>query len=148
MTVEGKRIRVCFTGGRDFGLMEAERDFIHDSIADFVKLALRANLKLTFIGGAARGVDTVAMDWVKEKVIFPYEEYPADWNTHKKAAGPIRNRQMLKTGIDVLIAFPGGKGTADMIGICKEFNEKNKGVKEIHIWKPKWETRVTKLGLC
>src|SRR5690348_8540698 len=64
--------------------------------------------QVTIISGAARGVDTVALDWA---VInwCPSEEYPADWDTHGKAAGPIRNKQMLEEGKpDLVVAFPGG----------------------------------------
>ena len=47
--------------------------------------------------------------------------YPADWDTHGRGAGPIRNKQMLEEGKpDLVIAFPGGKGTANMIGQAKE----------------------------
>jgi len=42
--------------------------------------------------------------------------FPADWSRHGKSAGPIRNRQMLIEGRpDIVVAFPGGKGTANMI---------------------------------
>ncbi|MGX1786886.1 DUF2493 domain-containing protein [Bosea sp. NPDC055332] len=45
-----------------------------------------------------------------------FEEYPADWRKHGRAAGPIRNQQMLDEGKpDVVVAAPGGKGTADMV---------------------------------
>lgn len=46
---------------------------------------------------------------------------PALWNTTKPrlAAGPIRNRRILKEfKPDVLLVFPGGPGTADMSKIC------------------------------
>jgi hypothetical protein len=33
------------------------------------------------------------------------EKYPADWDKYGPAAGPIRNRQMLDTGVDLVIAF-------------------------------------------
>ena len=47
----------------------------------------------------------------------PAEAHPADWKKHGKAAGPIRNQEMLEAegGIDLVIAFPGGTGTADMV---------------------------------
>jgi predicted Rossmann-fold nucleotide-binding protein len=42
--------------------------------------------------------------------------FPANWPKHGKGAGFIRNQQMLNEGKpDLMIAFPGGKGTADMI---------------------------------
>ncbi len=40
----------------------------------------------------------------------------ADWTTHGRAAGPIRNARMLaEYHPDLVIAFPGGRGTLDMV---------------------------------
>lgn len=40
----------------------------------------------------------------------------ADWQTHGKAAGPIRNGAMLaKHAPDGVVAFPGHNGTADCV---------------------------------
>ena len=52
----------------------------------------------------------------------PYPAFPADWNRHHKAAGHIRNQQMLTEGKPTLVlAFHnnimGSKGTRDMIKI-------------------------------
>jgi hypothetical protein len=65
------------------------------------------------VAGAARGADALAANYAKTHNLN-LEEYPADWNANGKTAGVIRNQQMLDTGIDLVIAFPGGKGTADM----------------------------------
>ena len=41
---------------------------------------------------------------------------PADWKQYGRGAGPIRNREMLQySEPDIVVAFPGGAGTADMI---------------------------------
>jgi hypothetical protein len=46
----------------------------------------------------------------------PVVRYPADWARHGNAAGLVRNQQMLDDGKpDLAVAFPGGKGTADMV---------------------------------
>ena len=67
------------------------------------------------ISGMARGADTFAAEWAK-RFGFQLLAFPADWEKHGKAAGAIRNQQMLDEGMpDIVIAFPGGKGTSDMI---------------------------------
>lgn len=76
------------------------------------------NLKI--IAGAARGVDSAAIDWA---IITwtDYKEYPAQWALFGKAAGHIRNQQMLTEGQpDLVIAFPGGTGTANMVEIAEK----------------------------
>ena len=71
------------------------------------------------VQGGARGVDSVAADYAR-RTGQPFRTFPADWNAHGKAAGPIRNRQMLEYA-DALIAVWDGKsrGTAHMIGIAR-----------------------------
>ncbi|MCO5072143.1 MAG: DUF2493 domain-containing protein [Rhizobiaceae bacterium] len=67
------------------------------------------------ISGAAKGADTLAAEWAK-RFGFPLYEFPADWKALGKAAGPIRNQLMIDEGKpDLVVAFPGGRGTADMI---------------------------------
>ncbi len=41
--------------------------------------------------------------------------FRALWERHGRAAGVIRNQAMLDYGIDLVLAFPGGRGTADMV---------------------------------
>ena len=67
------------------------------------------------VSGAARGVDTLG-EMYAEKYGISLKRFPADWNTHKRAAGPIRNAQMAEYG-DCLLAFWDGssKGTKNMI---------------------------------
>lgn len=52
---------------------------------------------------------------------FPVKEFPADWQKHGKAAGPIRNRQMAEYA-DALIAVwdRQSRGTASMIQEAKK----------------------------
>ena len=50
--------------------------------------------------------------------------YPADWKKYGRAAGPIRNLQMLDNGKpDICYAFHDciekSKGTKDMVNRCK-----------------------------
>jgi len=98
------RALVC--GGRDFENV----DLLYDTLDKFLgPIAV-------VISGGARGADSLAEMWADERGI-PVERYEADWGTHGKAAGPIRNQRMLEEGKPgVVFAFPGGRGTADMVG--------------------------------
>jgi hypothetical protein len=49
------------------------------------------------IHGCARGADSIA-GYLAKKRGLTVLEFPADWNKHGKAAGPIRNKQMLVEG--------------------------------------------------
>ena len=99
------KLLVC--GGRDFT----------DRAAVFAALD-RADAKrpvMLLIHGAARGADTLAGEWAAARGVT-VAECPADWQTHGKAAGSIRNQQMLGLyAPDGVVAFPGGSGTADMV---------------------------------
>jgi hypothetical protein len=71
------------------------------------------------INGAAFGADLIARDWAISRRRGCWT-FPADWDRYGKAAGPIRNKQMLEWGRpDIVIAFPGGKGTRGMIALAR-----------------------------
>ena len=110
------RVLVC--GGRKFD----------DKDALFRQLdAWRPRIGV-IICGAARGADALAADWARSRNV-PLQLFPANWARHGRAAGFKRNWQMLKHGRpDVVIAFPGGKGTEQMVRIAREA-----GVKVIRI---------------
>lgn len=112
--------RICVCGGREFN----NKDFIYNTLD---RLLTTATWDFTIINGAASGADSLSSLWAKDRNVR-LEEYPANWKKHGKAAGPIRNRYMIFLGIDMLIAFPGGTGTNDMINACRKEN--------IFVWKP------------
>mgnify|MGYP001604595866 CR=1 FL=1 len=88
---------------------------------------------LVVIDGCARGADSFACHFfdgndpdhpcVTERggvhaghTHVKHEHYPADWDQYGRSAGPIRNQHMLEQGKpDLVIAFPGGRGTSDMM---------------------------------
>lgn len=99
-------MKVLVCGGRDF----TDREFLFAVLDQFHQTEGIALL----IHGAARGADSLARDWARARGVW-IRSCPADWRTHGLAAGPIRNQQMLELLPDVVIAFEGGKGTADMV---------------------------------
>ena len=75
---------------------------------------------ITIISGAARGADSMAVDWAISNYAC-FKEFPANWDKYGKSAGYKRNIQMLKEGKpDLVIAFPGGRGTEMMCELAKE----------------------------
>ena len=67
------------------------------------------------ISGTAQGADKLGEEWAEERN-FAISRFPADWNKHGKAAGPIRNSQMADVA-DMCVVFWDGKskGTKNMI---------------------------------
>ena len=102
--------KTIIAGCRDFN----DYSFLCECIA---KSGIEIN---TIISGCANGVDKLGEKYAIEHNI-KLEYYPADWNTHGKAAGPIRNRQMAENA-DALIAIWDGKsrGTKNMIDSAKK----------------------------
>lgn len=106
-------MRVLVCGGRDFDDWGKMLDTFYHFYTENMKK------DLTIITGDAKGADWLARAWAKFTKAS-YEGYPADWKKHGKAAGPIRNKQMLDEGKpELVIAFPGGSGTADMVRQAK-----------------------------
>lgn len=104
-------MKVLVCGGRNF----EDRSLVFNTLD-----RLHAERGIDFlIEGGAKGADRLAYAWALDKGL-QHRCYPADWNTHGKAAGPIRNRHMLADGNpDVVVAFPGGNGTAHMMGLAR-----------------------------
>lgn len=76
------------------------------------------------IEGEAQGADTIGR-LAADVIGIPVLRYPADWRRHGKAAGPIRNVQMLKEGKPTLVlAFhnyiENSKGTKHMVTIAQK----------------------------
>lgn len=78
------------------------------------------------INGGARGADTCAKDAARSLDLNCITVH-ANWKLHGKAAGPIRNQQMLDDGKpDLVIAFHDdlgrSKGTNDMLSRAEKAN--------------------------
>ena len=67
------------------------------------------------IEGGAAGADLLGKQWAVERKV-PVKTYKADWLRLGNGAGFVRNQQMLDEGKpDLVVAFSGGRGTADMV---------------------------------
>lgn len=107
-----RRVLVC--GGRDY----ADRDALFLTMDAVVMRLCVDGLPIICHGGAS-GADRLAGEWAESRgaecVVFP-----ADWTTHGRAAVAIRNSQMLaEFRPDLVVAFPGGRGTDDMVRKAK-----------------------------
>jgi len=72
------------------------------------------------ITGGARGVDEFAYYWAERNGI-ENQLHVANWSEYGRRAGPIRNQTMLDVGKpDLVIVFPGKRGTADMVRRANE----------------------------
>ena len=76
------------------------------------------------VSGGARGADSLGEQFAKEFNINTIIFKP-DWNKYGKAAGMIRNTDIINN-CDIVFAFPIGesKGTYDSIKKAKKFNKK------------------------
>lgn len=101
-------MRVIVTGGRDYD----------DALKVFQALDSLNNVRgpiKAIIQGGAHGADELARSWAKLNQI-PIETFAADWQGRGRRAGPERNSVMLAASApDIVVAFPGGIGTADTI---------------------------------
>jgi hypothetical protein len=100
-------MRVLVCGGRDYSNWRKVCDTLR---------AIHDDTQITrIIHGHAQGADRIASNWARLAGISQTVFEPK-WREYGKAAGPMRNQEMLDTGQpQLVVAFPGGRGTADMV---------------------------------
>ena len=77
----------------------------------------------TIVDGGAKGADLLGFVFAKEFGI-PVETYEADWETHGKSAGYIRNKEMEKQAEKAIVFVKNkSKGSVDMIAQMKAVNK-------------------------
>lgn len=111
-------VKVLVTGGRDYqcqDTVDRTLNAIHD----------KSPIEL-LINGGAKGADTLCQHWAKLAGVRIHTQM-AEWAKHGKAAGPMRNVAMLTMKPDLLVAFPGGKGTEHMVKTATSL-----GMKVVH----------------
>ncbi|MBU6293176.1 MAG: DUF2493 domain-containing protein [Planctomycetes bacterium] len=104
------RMKILVTGGRDFGdrnLLFSGLDRIHAE-----------NPITMIIHGGAKGADALASEWAASRGV-PVEVFKPNWRLGRHA-GLQRNNDMLASKPELVVAAPGGKGTADMVAKAKK----------------------------
>lgn len=91
-------MRVLITGSRTWDDFE----FIWEKLASVNSWA--GDEAITLVSGAAEGAD-ILCEVAARRLGWTVERHPADWKTHGKRAGFIRNSEMVKLGADVCLAF-------------------------------------------
>jgi hypothetical protein len=111
-------MKILVTGSRKWRDLEAVKEML---------LAAYDGAKTRIlVHGRARGADACAHFAAEDIGGVDIRPYPAGWETHGSAAGPIRNQQMLdeehqkREPIDLCLAFPlaDSIGTWDMVTRC------------------------------
>lgn len=93
------------------------RDFVDRAMFDEVMSALidLRGCPSRIVEGGAKGADRLAAEW-GDRMGLSVAELRADWKAYGRSAGTIRNEKMLREQKPhAVVAFPGGKGTADMV---------------------------------
>ena len=128
-------MKVLVTGGRDFD----DRKWLWAGLDRLYEVAPFTEL----IEGGARGADTIAGEWAKwlnlsaGREVIRHVTVEADWSTHGKSAGYIRNTKMADMRPDLVLAAPGGKGTTMMISVANA-----RGIRVIYLDKMDVAPRV------
>ncbi|QIG68190.1 putative GTP-binding protein [Rhizobium phage RHph_Y68] len=123
-------LRVIVTGGRDFNDAKFVLTVLREYLSQFY-----GERTVVMASGCARNVDTFAEHFAYSTGI-DFVPFPAKWEEYGPAAGPIRNEEMLREfKPHVVLAFPGGTGTAHMKEISRragvpvrEFDPNSKGL--------------------
>lgn len=109
-------MKVIVCGGRNFD-DRAMLFRVLDSLHEQHRFTL-------IIHGMARGADRLADNWAQYNQVRSYR-FHAAWDREKRGAGPLRNARMLDKGQpELVIGFPGGRGTRDMMRKALDANVK------------------------
>lgn len=111
-------MRVLICGDRNW----TDGQAIHKVFVQLIVMCWKQPEDVTVIHGAARGADTIAAHHAT-LMGCRIEPFPANWNEYGRAAGPIRNKQMLDSGVEVCLGFhddpTNSRGTKNMIDQAK-----------------------------
>lgn len=103
-------MRVLVCGGRNF----SDKAGMFDAL----DAAHKERTFTVLMHGGAGGADVMSDQWAEgrgvDRMVFP-----ANWAWYGRSGGPRRNKRMLLEGKpDIILAFPGGAGTENMVKIA------------------------------
>lgn len=104
-------MRVIVTGGRNY----QHKHKVWNTLNQLDEMLRLSDDRITAVihGDCPTGADAFASEWCGAADVDEIA-FPADWDQHGKAAGPIRNSKLLECGAEICLSFSGGAGTADM----------------------------------
>jgi hypothetical protein len=116
-----RSIVIAAGGGRDLA-------WPHQRVAAELLARSGGRLVHLLLHGGARGADA-AIARAAHQLGWSALVMPAEWRRHGRAAGPIRNRELLELAVAraeahtspgvstsvLVVAFPGGSGTASLV---------------------------------
>jgi hypothetical protein len=128
-------MRVIVTGDRhhtDVALIEGALEFVY---LGFINAGRAITEEFVVVHGGARGADFIASVWAAKhkRLSVVNEPHPANWDEFSKAAGSIRNQEMVDLGAELCLAFP----LAGSIGTWNCVNKAKKAGIEVRIFESK-----------
>lgn len=108
-------MKVVIAGGRDIP-PRVSYPLLLDAVQEFE--AKYGGITEVVSGAEPNGVDRMGETWA-EGLFIPIRKFPADWDQHSRAAGPIRNRQMAEYAEGLIVIHNVGRGSASMIREAK-----------------------------
>lgn len=101
-------------------------EWVFSEIENYLSESSLQYSDIHIIEGGANGVDKIAKQFADDRNI-PIIEMVADWKAYGRAAGLIRNEQMVRLCDQCLILWDGkSRGTKNDIDLCDKYNKSNK----------------------
>lgn len=115
MEIVDDLMTVIIAGGRTFNDLSL--------LADRMGTYTQRYMHIQVVSGTCRGADQLGEIWARDFTDMPVLQFPADWDTHGKRAGWIRNNQMADIATHVVVFWNGQvahSGSFMMIEIARK----------------------------
>ena len=107
-------MKVIIAGSRNISVTTSEiSQYLGDVLSSVTEV----------VSGGATGIDTSGENFAREFKL-PITRFLPDWDTHGRAAGPLRNKKMAQYGDVLLLIWDGSsKGSKSMKSEMKKLNK-------------------------